>query len=506
MSADRTSIHSLDVPPQHSSLQQGELVELEITDVSDGGEGVGRVGDCVVFVPDTVTGDRAIARLVRVKKQYAQGKLHELVTRSPHRVRPSCMVADKCGGCQLQHIDYAYQLISKENQVIQALKRIGGFSEPPVAKIVGAGGDFAYRNKVTYPLGIGELGQIKAGYYRKGTHQIVNLNQCPVQDVRLNPLLAEVKEDIQQRGWQIYQEEVETEPTQPRRELPKPILKRQRTENMADSSSGVDSPTKPPSPPKLRHLSFRIGRHTGEILLTLVATAPDLPEIEVQAREWLDRYPNLVGVCLNINERSGNVIFGGETYCVAGRDYLREEFGGLQFQLKPDTFFQVYTEQAESVLDLIINRSQLQGDEVLVDAYCGIGTFTLPLAQRVKQAIGIEIYPNSVEQAEINASLNAISNVIFQVGKVEELLPLLAFQPDIVLLDPPRQGCDRPVLDALLELKPRQIIYISCKPSTLARDLKILCENDGYQLTHVQPADFFPQTAHVECVAFLARS
>jgi 23S rRNA (uracil1939-C5)-methyltransferase len=407
-------------------------------------------------------------------------------------------VADKCGGCQLQHIDYGYQLTAKENQVVQALKRIGGFGEPPVATIVGAGGDFAYRNKVTYPLGMGDTGQIKAGYYRKGTHQIVNLNQCPVQDERLNPLLAEVKQDIQARGWKIYSEEVESEPSLPRRETPRPILKHQRV--------GSNPPPPPRSSARFRHLSLRIGRRTGEILLTLVVTDRDVPEIEIQAREWLERYPNLVGVCLNINDRRDNVIFGSETYCVAGRDYLREKFGGLEFQLKADTFFQVYTEQAESVLDLIVERTQLQGDEILIDAYCGIGTFSLPIARRVKQVVGIEVYPASVEQAETNARLNAIENVTFQVGKVEELLPQLDLEPDIVLLDPPRQGCDRPVLDALLSLHPRQIIYISCKPATLARDLKILCSEGRYQLTYVQPADFFPQTAHVECVAFLTRT
>jgi 23S rRNA (uracil1939-C5)-methyltransferase len=485
MSADTTSPNSIDLPRQRPSLQQGALVELEITDVNDGGEGVGRVDDCVVFVPDTVTGDRIIARILRVKKQYAQGKLHEIVTRSPHRVRPSCFVADKCGGCQLQHINYTYQLTSKEDRVIQALQRIGGFHNPPVAPIVGAGGNFAYRNKVTYPLGMSDDGKVKAGYYRKGTHQIVNLNQCPVQDERLNPLLAEVKQDIQARRWKIYREEQDT---QPQRETPKPILKKSQ---------------QPPSKGKLRHLSLRIGRHTGEILLTLVGTDPDLRGIEEQAREWLQRYPNLVGVCLNINDRVQNTIFGDRTYCVAGRDYLREEFGGLEFHLKADTFFQVYTEQAEAVLDRIIDRVQLTGNEIAIDAYCGIGTFTLPLARRVKQAIGIEVYAASVEQAETNARINAIENVSFQVGKVEELLPQLNVQPDVVLLDPPRQGCERPVLDALIALQPRQIIYISCKPATLARDLKILCQEGNYQLDLVQPADFFPQTAHVECVAFL---
>jgi 23S rRNA (uracil1939-C5)-methyltransferase len=508
---------SSELPTHSQSLKQGEVVEIEITDISESGEGVGRVGNQVVFIPDTVTGDVITARLVTVKRQYAHGKLLEIVTASPHRVRPSCIVADKCGGCQLQHIDYDYQLTAKENQVIQALKRIGGFAEPPVAPILGAQGNFAYRNKVTYPLGVSDTGNIKAGYYRKGTHQIVNLNQCPVQDERLNPLLAEIKQDIQDRGWQIYQPESKgarepgarrtgvqivvsqyADPGVTDRGIPKPKL---RNRPMVTEVTPV-----PDNSPKFRHLLLRIGRRTGEILLTLVVTDFNIPDIEGQAQRWMQRYPQLVGVCLNLNERPTNNIFGTETRCVAGREYISETFGNLQFQLKADTFFQIYTEQAEAILNLIIDRAGFTGTETLIDAYCGIGTFTLPLSKRVKRVVGIEVHGTSVVQARANARLNGINNVEFRTGEVEEVLPAMEMSADVILLDPPRTGCDRAVLDALTDMQPAQIIYISCKPATLARDLQVLCEQGNYQLTHVQPADFFPQTAHVECVAFLTRA
>ena len=445
--------------------QQGELVEVGITDLNDAGEGVGRLGRRVVFVPDTVTGDRAIVRLVRVKPQYAHAKLHQLLEPSTHRIRPGCIVADKCGGCQWQHINYEYQLEAKRHQVIQALERIGKISQPPVAPVLGASSPLEYRNKATYPLGISSTNRVQAGYYRKGSHQLINLNQCPVQDSRLNPLLAEVKQDIQKRGWQVYDE---------RRNI------------------GL-----------VRHLSLRIGRRTGEMLLTLVVTSWDLPQVAEQAAEWLNRYPQLVGVSLNLNRDRTNAIFGSQTRCIAGKPYLLEQFANLQFQLRPDTFFQVYTELAEALLQVIVEQLALQGDEVLVDAYCGIGTFTLPLALRLRQAVGLEVQPASVEQAEVNAQLNNITNVIFQAGSVENLLPQLDVRPDIVLLDPPRSGCDRAVLDTLLKIQPNRIVYISCKPATLARDLNILCQSGGYKLSLVQPADFFPQTSHVECAAFL---
>lgn len=468
-----TELSGSDAVNQPQDLwQQGQLIEVAIKDLSDTGDGVGRVkSERVVFVPDSVPGDRALVRLVRVKPQYAHGLLQELLEASPHRIRPSCIVADKCGGCQWQHVAYEYQLQAKQNQVIQALERIGGFNCPPVEPVLATSSCLGYRNKATYPLSISATGQVQAGYYQKGSHQLINLNQCPVQDSRLNPLLAEVKQDIQRRGWRVYDE------------------RRHKGQ--------------------VRHLALRIGRRTGEMLLTLVVKNWDLPGIEAQAQEWLNRYPQLVGVSLNCNRERTNAIFGCETRCIAGQAYLREQFAGLEFQVRPDTFFQVYTESAEALLQVIMQQLNLQGDEVLVDAYCGIGTLTLPLAVAsgispgVRQAIGLEVQPQAVEQAQLNAQLNGITNVTFQVGLVEKLLPQLGLAPDIVLLDPPRKGCDRAVIETLLQASPRRIVYVSCKPATLARDLKLLCQEGNYRLIRVQPADFFPQTAHVECAAFL---
>jgi 23S rRNA (uracil1939-C5)-methyltransferase len=441
------------------------LVEVIITDLSDSGDGVGRFGQRVVFVPDTVTGDRTRVRLLRVKPQYAQGRLLELLESSPHRVRPSCIVADKCGGCQWQHVHPSYQLEAKHNQVIQALERIGGFAGIAVDPILQVTHPLQYRNKSTYPLRRSQSGQVQAGYFQKGTHQLVNLNQCPIQDERLNPLLAGVKQDLQARGWSIYDE------TQHRG--------------------------------KLRHLSLRIGRRTGEMLLTLVSQSAGLVGLEEQAQQWLDRYPGLVGVCLNLNRDRTNVIFGSETQCLAGRPYLHETFAGLTFQISSGTFFQVHTEQAEALVQVIADELHLQGSETLIDAYCGIGTMTLPLARQVKQAIGLEVQAEAIAQARLNADLNQIENVQFAIGEVETILPQIEVQPDVVLLDPPRKGCDGSVIQTLRDRQPRKIVYVSCNPATLARDLKGLCAEGKYRLIRVQPADFFPQTAHVECVAFL---
>ncbi|TBR59948.1 23S rRNA (uracil-5-)-methyltransferase RumA [Westiellopsis prolifica IICB1] len=447
--------------------KQNELIEVNITDTTDTGDGVGRSHQRVVFVPDTVPGDRVLVRLVHVKSTHAYGKLQQILQPSTYRIRPSCIVADKCGGCQWQHIDYEYQLEAKRNQVIQALERIGGFVEPPVDRVLRAASALGYRNKATYPMGVSATGNVQTGYYQKGSHQLINLNQCPVQDPRLNSLLTEIKQDIQKRNWPIYNEQ---------------------------HHKGI-----------IRHLGLRIGRRTGEILLTLVVKDWNLLGIKDQAQEWLNRYPTLVGVCLNYNPKRTNTIFGVETRCIAGLAYLREEFAGLEFRIRPDTFFQVCTETAESLLQVIQSELHLQGTEVLLDAYCGIGTLTLPLAKQVRQAIGLEIQPEAVEQAIDNAKYNQINNVTFMTGAVEKLLPQLEIKPDIVLLDPPRKGCDRQVVETLLEFQPERIVYVSCKVATLARDLKIFCENSVYNLIRVQPADFFPQTAHVEAAAFLVR-
>ncbi|MGD1862492.1 MAG: 23S rRNA (uracil(1939)-C(5))-methyltransferase RlmD [Leptolyngbyaceae cyanobacterium] len=450
--------------------QQGQTLQLDITDLSSEGDGIGRWDNRVVFVPNTVPGDRIKTRLVFAKSAYGRGQLIEVLAASSDRVRPQCIVADKCGGCQWQAVAYGAQLMAKQQQVRGALERIGHFADVPMSPILAAENPLSYRNKVTYPLGMSARGQVKAGYFRRGSHQIVNLNQCPVQDDRLDPLLAEIKRDIQARGWSVYDE-------------------KQRT--------GA-----------LRHLALRVGRRTGQLLLTLVSTTWNLTGLEEQSANWQARFPDLAGICVNLNPKPGNAIWGKETRVVTGEPYLEERFADLTFHIYPTTFFQVYTEQAERLLQVILDELQLQGTEIVVDAYCGIGTLTLPMAQRSQFCLGIEVQAAAVEMATINARLNNIQTVKFRAGQVDQLLPgvvsLLPRQkPDVVVLDPPRKGCSDRVLKALITLHPERIAYMSCNPATLARDLKQLCGEGGYRLQRVQPADFFPQTAHVECVAFL---
>ncbi len=449
--------------------QQGATLDIDVTDLTSSGDGLGRWQERFVFVPNTVPGDRVRVRLVQAKPAFGRAQVKQLLAASPDRIRAACIVADKCGGCQWQSVNYPAQLAAKQQQVVDAFSRIGGFENPNVLPILGSDAPLGYRNKATYPLGRSPEGQVKAGYFRQGSHKLVNLNQCPVQDERLNPLLAEVKRDIQERGWSVYNE-----------------AKHQG---------------------RLRHLALRVGRRTGQQLLTLVSTAPNLKDIELQAQEWRERYPALVGVCVNLNPDKTNAIFGAETLVIDGVPYLEEIFAGLRFQIHATTFFQVNTEQAERVLQVILDELRLTGSETIIDAYCGVGTLTLPLAQQAERVMGLEVQPEAVAQGLANAGLNGIDNVEFRAGDVgtqlTEAAASLSNPLDIVVLDPPRKGCDRPLLDALVELRPPRIVYMSCDPATLARDLKILRDEGGYTLTKVQPADFFAQTPHVECVAFL---
>ena len=448
--------------------QQGEIIKLSITDLSNTGDGVGRWENRVVFVPNTVPGDEMRVKLTKVKATHGFGIPAGIVTASPDRVRPACIVADKCGGCQWQAVSYEAQLAAKHRLVTDALVRIGKLEDVQVDPVMAAERQLNYRNKATYPVVKSQIKTVKAGYYRRGSHTVVNLNQCPVQDERLDPLLAEVKQDIQDREWKIYDEH---------------------------HHKG-----------HIKHLSLRVGQRTGQILLTLVSRSVKLKGIHEQAQAWLERYPDVVGVLVNLNWKKTNAIFGPDTYSIAGQSYLEEEFAGLTFQIQPTTFFQVNTTQAERLLGEVQKELALTGEEVIVDAYCGVGTFTLPLAKQAKHCIGLESFMGSVTQAEKNAALNDVENVSFAVGDVGATLPNVEMTPDIVLMDPPRKGCEPQVLEALRAMKPQRIVYISCNPATLARDLKVLCEEGLYQIARVQPADFFPQTSHVECAVFLVAS
>ena len=449
-------------------IQQGDALDLEITTLTAGGEGLGHYREGgesrAIFVADSVPGDQLRVRITEAKK-IVRGKILEIVQPSAHRVRPPCIVADKCGGCQWQAVAYAMQLAQKKQMLIDSLERIGGFEHPPVADVLGANDPLHYRNKSTFPVGSNQQGNIMAGYYRKQSHDLINLNQCPVQETKLNPILERTKALIQEMGWSAYNEKTQ---------------------------AGY-----------IRHLGLRIGRRTDKVLLTLVTTELNLPNLEKFCTAIHQQFRSVVSICLNLNNQPTNAIFGTQTKVVTGKGFIQEQFCGLEFQIGPTTFFQVNTEQAERMIYTLLELAQFTKEDKVVDAYSGIGTLSLPIAQQVKKVIAIESFAPSVQQAQLNAQNNRIANVAFLAGTVEDQLGEVLQPEHTLVLDPPRKGCDPSVLDVILKKQPQRVFYLSCNPSTLARDLKHLSAQ--YEVKTVIPIDFFPQTYHVEALSYLER-
>ena len=437
---------------------------MEITDLSLDGLGIGRVDGEVVFVPGTLPGERAVVRL-RGRGRRRLADLLGLVTRSPQRRRPPCILAADCGGCSLQTLADDAQRDWKGRTVAEALRRIGGL-EVPVAPPPPPCATLGYRNRAVIPLERREDGRLRAGYYRRGSHRIVNMNRCPVLDPRLDRLIAPLKADLDASGWRM------------------------------DHHQGT-----------VRHLSLRVGHHSGEILITLIATEPRLEGVEELAERWRRRWPEVVGVALNLQPHPDNRLFGPETVTLAGRAWLEEAFAGVRLQVGPDTFFQINTAEAERAATQIIEG--LAGEPgLLVDAFCGIGTFSLPLAARGWRVLGIERMDAAVELARSNAVRNGLSEQArFEVGGVAEALATCLETPGspvaALLIDPPRKGLDSPTLSAIEAAPPPQLLYLSCDPSTLARDLGRLCGSGPYRLDSLQTFDFFPHTTHVETLAVL---
>ncbi len=446
-------------------IQQGDALDIEITTLTAGGEGLGHWEGRAIFVADSVPGDHLRIRIMEAKK-IVRGKILDIIKPSRHRVRPPCIVADKCGGCQWQAVEYATQLAQKKQLVIDSLVRIGGIEHPPVEEVLAAKDPLHYRNKSTFPVGSNQQGNIMAGYYRKQSHDLINLNQCPVQETKLNSLLERTKTLIQEMGWSAYNEK---------------------------TGAGY-----------IRHLGLRVGRRTDKVLLTLVTTELNLPNLEKFCTDLHQQFRSLVSICLNLNDQPTNAIFGPQTKVVTGKGFIQEQFCGLEFQIGPTTFFQVNTEQAERMMYKLLELAQFTKEDKVVDAYAGIGTLSLPIAQRVKKVIAIESFAPSVQQAQLNAQNNRIANVAFLAGTVEDQLAEVLQPEHTLVLDPPRKGCASSVLDVILKKQPKRVFYLSCNPSTLARDLKHL--GAQYELKTVIPIDFFPQTYHVEALSYLERT
>ena len=521
--SEKNSSEKTKLRNKEHSLQKNDLITLEITDLTEEGQGVGKKDGLVFFVKDSVMGDKVEARILKVKKNYAYAKVENLLEASPHRIAPLCPVAGKCGGCQLQHLSYEKELAWKEDRIAQSLIRIAGLSPEEVeSKKEGIlGGVLSrYRNKAQYPVQNGnsisvvteDSSCLKMGFYGFHSHRIIETKDCLINSAE-NPLILNCIKDWA-REYKISGYEEET-------------------------GKGL-----------LRHIFLRKGFSTGESLLCLVLNGKSLPYgkelwenlqglslgaeegdlqrgedvscgMDAQSQEDVYCGKNgtvqgrIVGLCVNINEGRGNAILGRETLCLYGKDSIEDKIGELSFSISVPSFYQVNPAQTEKIYGKALEYAALTGEETVWDCYCGIGTISLFLAQKAKQVYGLEIVPEAIENAKKNAEKNGLQNAEFFVGAAEEVLPKWVEEQkregkdvgnlvDVVSLDPPRKGCDETCLSAVLELSPKRIVYVSCDPGSLARDMKYLREG-GYKLEKWVGIDNFPRTGHVETVVLLSR-
>lgn len=450
-------------------LHKGDIIDIELVDLANGGDAVGRYEGLAVFIPGGIPGELVKVRIVEKKKNYARGEIVEILRAARERIKPDCPVFGACGGCQLQHIAYENQLEYKRKMVKDLLERIGKLEDAEVEPVFPAAHPFLYRNKAQFPLAKDRDGKIIAGFYERGSHEIVPLESCLIQHPLINRTMKITLEILNDYPDLTVYNEIE--------------------------HKGL-----------LRHLVIRAGICTNQVLLILVTSGEELPHAEEVAERVMREMPEIVGVLQNINPERTNVILGQETRIIAGQDYYLDYIGNIKFAVSTNSFFQVNTLQTKNLYDFVLDFAGLSGEETVIDAYCGLGSISLYLAEKAGEVIGIEEVPEAVEDAGKNARLNGIDNCRFITGKVEEKLPeLLAegIKPDLIVFDPPRKGLAKEVIDAVIGVKPERIVYVSCNPATLARDLALFKED--YRILKVQPVDMFPNTYHVECVTLMSR-
>ena len=440
---------------------------LDIDSMDRQGMGIARLWGMAVFIPYALAGERAEVQIIKVAKRYAVGRLLKIISPSPARTEPPCPYFRRCGGCTFMHLDYPAQLEIKRKETEQTLRRISGLD----IKVEGCRGmkePYHYRNKAQFPIQMGKDG-VKIGFYAPRSHNIVNLERCIIQPECTERLLSAVRKAVEQTGISIYDEERHTG--------------------------------------DLRHMVCRVSHKTGQCVIMPVVNARRLEGEETWVKILREQVPECSGIVLNINMEKGNVILGGETKTIWGEPGLEESLCGLDFTLSPLSFMQVNSLQAEELYMLAVEKAGLTDGELVLDAYCGIGIMTMLMARHAGRAVGVEIVPNAVMDARAAARRNNINNVSFEAGDCARLLPQMLGRglcPDVVVLDPPRAGCDRPLIDALNQAGASRIVYVSCDPATLARDLAMLSE--AYKVQSVQLVDMFPMTGHIETVCLLSKN
>lgn len=451
------------------NLKKNDIVKLNIISLSSEGSGVGKTQDGItVFVPDTAVGDELLVRILKVQKTYAFGKIEEILSPSPDRITPTCNVGTKCGGCVYCHLSYDAELKAKEQRVKDAIERIAKLSIP-VKPIVSAGRVSRYRNKAMIPASLDKEGNIIMGFYSKHSHRIVECDDCTLQPQCFLKAAEILKDFLKDNNISIYNE---------------------------TTRKGL-----------FRHLYLRIAEKTDQLMITLVINGKELPSSQKLVESFKAELKNLKSVVLNTNCEDTNVVLGKKSKVLFGDGYIIDELCSLSFKISPQSFYQVNRKGAELLYSKAAEYAGLSGGEVLLDLYCGTGTIGLSMAHKAKSLIGVEIVPKAIEDAKENAQSNGIDNARFICGdaaKAAETLRAEGLTPDVIIIDPPRKGCDKSLIKTISDMNPKRVVYVSCDPATLARDLAIFAEL-GFVAHEVTPVDMFPRTSHVEAVVLLQR-
>lgn len=463
-------------------IQKNDEYIITIESMGSEGEGIGRVDGYPLFVKDGAPGDTIKVKVIKTKKTYGYGRLVEVLEPSPFRMIPKCGVAKQCGGCQLQHVSYKQQLAYKEEKVKSCLERIGGFSVVPsegnedkvpgaimLETIIGMEEPYYYRNKAQFPIGYNKENHVVTGFYAARTHSIIETTDCLIQASENKELLTIVRDFLEEFHISVYDEK---------------------------SHKGL-----------VRHILTRVGFSTKEIMVCLVINGETIPHKEVLIKR-LTKVPHMTSICLNSNREKTNVILGNKVTTLWGQPYITDYIGDIKFHISPLSFFQVNPVQTLKLYQQALEYASLQGDEVVWDLYCGIGTISLFLAQKANQVYGVEIVPQAIADAKTNAKINGILNAEFYVGAAEDVVPKKykeeGIRADVIVVDPPRKGCAESLLDTIVAMAPNKVVYVSCDPATLARDLKYMA-GQGYVVEKARPVDMFPHSTHVETVVLMTK-
>ena len=461
-------------------MNKNDIVTVEITDIGVSGEGIGHVDGYTLFIKDAVIGDVVEAKVMKAKKNYGYARLMKVITPSEYRVEPKCAFARRCGGCQIQEMSYDRQLVFKDQKIRGNLERIGGFTKDRIdtvmQPVVGMEHPFGYRNKAQFPFGTDKEGNPITGFYAGRTHDIIANTDCALGVEQNKEILEIILQYMRENKIKSYNEK---------------------------TGKGL-----------IRHALIRYGFKTKEIMVCLVINGKKLPKAE-RLIEKLIQIEGMTSITISPNTRRDNVIMGDSYEILWGQGYITDYIGNVKYQISPLSFYQVNPVQTEKLYGLALEYADLKGDETVWDLYCGIGTISLFLAQKAKQVYGVEIVPQAIDDAKENAKINAIDNAEFFVGKAEEVLPEYYAEyerehngetahADVIVVDPPRKGCDETLLETIVKMQPEKVVYVSCDSATLARDLKYLCAN-GYEIKMCRGVDQFPQSVHVETVVLLSQ-